>query len=164
MCTLQIYMVVQMTEDYERDIFTLVANLCLRISSRHYFQFLLALKEEFFLRMLRQLSFMSSCSSTKDKQNSLWSRFALKCSYLVKCLTLPWGKMLALRCTWSREQWESSLSSPGHLKTEVHVNGVPRALYLAFLSYVFLFFSLPPSLPSFLPFYLMSLIKFAHIK
>lgn len=98
--------------------------------------------EESFLRMLRQLSFnleQVHFQAHDANEVALRSNFPLKFSHLVKCLTSPWGKMLALRCTGSRDHQESSLSFPGYSETEGHVNGVTIALSRAFLSCVFLF-------------------------
>lgn len=70
LCTLEIFVLVWMTYNYERDIFALLTNLGLHINSSHYLQFLPALKEEFFLRRVRPLSFnlqASPFSSTWGK-------------------------------------------------------------------------------------------------
>lgn len=56
--------------------------------------------------MLRQLSFnLERVHSQAHDANeiALRSNFPLKFSSLVKCLTSPWGKMLALRCAGSRD-------------------------------------------------------------
>ena len=76
--------------------------------------------KESFVRKLRQLSFNLGWvhfQAHNANETALRSNFPLKFSCLVKCLTSSWGRMLALRCTGSRDHWESSLSFPGYSKT-----------------------------------------------